>query len=200
MEEKNLIEEPITEVERVEEPLTDEAPEVGEKKQKPVWKTVLRWLIVCVAAMLIGGVVGYTAMTAVLSGVFAKEKDFSLNGISVTLTEAFEVQPSYTHEAVFKSMNASVYADKYSNAESLGITTAKQYAEYIMKNNGLSDCSVTDEGDEAHFVYTSGEYKYYAYTYKVGEDYWLVQFAVSENVTALYSGKIDKWADSVRFK
>ena len=167
------------------------------------WKAVLRWLLICAAAMLIGGVVGYTAMTAILSGAFAKDKTFSTSDISITLTEAFDMQPSFTHDAVFKSMNVSVYADKDEKADGLGITTAKQYADYIIAKNDLRECSVTDEGEVAYFVYTSstagGEYRYYAYAYKDGEEYWLVQFALSENMAWLYSGKIDNWADSVIF-
>ena len=176
----------------------------GEKKSVFNPKKLLCWTLVFIAVTLVSGALGYSIMTAVFSGVFAKDRTFKVDEMSITLNDSFSESFSSGREAAYSSSRVSVYIDKDPSAAGLGIKTPRGYAEYIIARNSFENCSVSEEDGIAHFIFTAdtseGTYKYFAYTYRDGENFWLIQFAVKENFASTYSKNIDKWAKSVRFE
>lgn len=179
-------------------------PEESEKKKQFNPKKIISIALIFVAIALISGALGYGIVTAIFSGAFSKDRTFRVYEMNITLNDSFTEIFSPGHEGAFSSGRVSVYIDKDPAAASMGIKTARGYAEYVIARNSFENCSVSEEGGVAHFIFTAntsdGAYKYYAYTYKDSENFWLVQFAVKENFATTYAKNIDKWAKSVRFE
>lgn len=131
-----------------------------------------------------------------------KDKAFSKEGMTITLTDAFTEQEIITQTAYYVSNEAIVTALK-EDGTSLGNRTVADYAKLVCTVNKLTSSEVVAKDGYAEFTYekdVSGKsYYYYARCFKNGTDFWLIQFACETKNQSRYTPIFDKWASSVTF-
>lgn len=131
-----------------------------------------------------------------------KDKTFSKEGMTITLTNEFTEQEIITQTAYYVSNEAIVTALK-EDGTTLGNRTAADYAKLVCTVNKLTSSEVVAKDGYAEFTYekeVSGKsYYYYARCFKNGTDFWLIQFACDKKDKNHYTPIFDKWASSVTF-
>ena len=167
-------------------------------------RNILKGFLAFIGALIIGFSLGYLIVTVIFSGMGGKDKQFSAEDMTITLTEAFSTESSLKYDAIFHSGKVDVTASKSEYKDSiLSLLTPADYARYIIQQNGIKDSEPkTDEG-LCYFVYNTGsdgEYRCYAFTYKTDDAHWLIQFVTKESQAKKYEADIMKWAASVEFK
>ncbi len=136
-----------------------------------------------------------------------KEKSFTSNGLSITLTEDFvkSSQPGYT--VCYDSESVAVIALKESFSLQAGIKdwTLEHYADLVKSSNAAHSPSTPKKvGDRMVMEYTfyNSEtkitYHYYTCMYKGSDAFWTIQFVCNVNEIAQHKADMVKWADSVR--
>lgn len=141
-----------------------------------------------------------------------KEKVFSKDGISITLTEEFEEKEYYDFNAYYDTEDAQVYIMKESfellkeNDQPTDISLV-EYAEIMMETQNLNS-KVEEKDGLTSFYYEKSfldydkntvDYLYFAVVFKSDDAYWLLQFACEKNLYGEYEEKFVKWAKSVEF-
>lgn len=180
-------------------------PEAATNRKKGVRKGV----VVLVIAFIVGIVFGIGSV--IVEEFFEKvtPKDFSVDGLTVTLTEEFRrYDMTQKYDATYGSRDVSVFVlkEEFSPAEGLGDYTLEEYAALLMEVNGRSDATLKQENGLTYFTYdnlgndTSTVYRYVTYVYKAGDTFWMVQFAVEIDLYEEYAEKIAVWASSVTFE
>ena len=168
------------------------------------------WLILC-AALLFGCIVGTFVGRAVGSVLFPKTevepKTFTDSGISITLTNEFELKEMEKFTVSYDSKNVAVMVLKedFSLVDGLESYTLEQYANLLLKTNDRSAKLKNIEGLTVfEYEYTNpsteNTYKYFSFVYKSDDAFWLVQFATLTELEDEYESKIIEWAKSVSFE
>ncbi len=164
-------------------------------------------LIVLIAAVAVGGVVGWMSGRGAVAARAQKEKDFSAEGMSITLTEGFREIKQENYTATYVSGDAAVMALKEEftlmpGAEDL---TLGEYRDLVIRANGLNSAERTVIEGIPAFLYenTNAEngqtYRYTAFVYKAGDAFWLLQFGALKDGSSVDDAQIAQWAKSVRF-
>ena len=164
-------------------------------------------LIVLIAAVAVGGVVGWMSGRGAVAARAQKEKDFSVEGMSITLTEGFREIKQENYTATYVSGDAAVMALKEEftlmpGAEDL---TLGEYRDLVIRANGLNSAERTVIEGIPAFLYenTNAEngqtYRYTAFVYKAGDAFWLLQFGALKDGSSVDDAQIAQWAKSVRF-
>ena len=164
-------------------------------------------LAVLSVAMIIGIIIGLVGSIGSFLNLTTKEKTFSDEGMSITLTEAFIVADYEGYTTCYDSTNVAVFVIKedFSLMEGLEDYTLVQYGELVTANNGLEASVLRMKDDLLYFKRTyeipdlEQTYVYYAFLYKAEDAFWLVQFATLEENVEYYQDDIFVWADSVEF-
>ena len=136
-----------------------------------------------------------------------KEKTFTSDGLTITLTEDFKKssQPGYT--VCYDSTSVAVIALKESFSLAAGVKdwTLEYYASLIQSNNSANSPTTPKKvGDYMVMEYTfyNSEtkitYHYYTCIYKGTDAFWTIQFACNVNEINQHKPDMMKWADSVR--
>ena len=183
----------------------NDTPEMKEERKKGK----LKGRMILIAALVGGIILGSFAGKALFSGT-EKEKVFTSNGMSITLTNKFKEMDAKEmgYTAAFASNNAAVLALK-EPFESLGEysnISLSDYLDLVLSANSERGAVRTTVGgmDCITFNYTdpntSNHFKYIAYPYKSSDAFWLIQFATLEKDAEKYSQQITTWAKSVTFK
>ena len=140
----------------------------------------------------------------------AKAKDFTAEGVRITLTEDFslsEEEDEYTLTYTSTSLNVYMLKDSFSSLEDAGLVpagmTLKQYADVMISTNGISATTVSENG-LTYFVYEktadTGNTKNFVSVYKSADAFWAVQFAVPGNAYDTWKDTITTFAKSVLFE
>ena len=162
-------------------------------------------LIIFIAAVLIGLVVGFLMTSGLLSA--PKEKTFSSDGMTVTLTDEFHQAELGNFTVSFDSKNVAVFAleEQFTLADGMEDLTLERYADLVIQTNGLDVSQVVTEDGLTGFRYTftnpqtKDTYHYFSYVYKTGDAFWLVQFATLDANVDKFAPQITQWAKSVTF-
>lgn len=132
----------------------------------------------------------------------AKEKEFTKEGMTITLTDDFIEQEIITQTAYYVSKKALVTALK-EDGSILGEATIKEYAELVCEVNKFDKNKIVFKDGYAEFTYekeiSGKEFYYYARCLQNGTDFWLIQFACETKNTEEFVPKFEKWASSVKF-
>lgn len=165
-------------------------------------KSTKRGVIILIASILLGFLLGYGITAAIFGFINSKEKAFTAGEMSITLNEGFEQQRVAGYSAIYSSKDVIVFVNR-DNIKDVALKNATDYATSIIAYNGFDTELITD-GNLNHFIVEltesdGTEYCYYAYTYKSDEAFWLIQFAVEKNKAAKYADDIADWAKSVSF-
>ena len=164
-------------------------------------------LIVFAIFVVIGAVGGYLAATHInYYPAKAEEKDFSTNGMTITLTEDFVEREYFGYTAIYTSSEAGVgvIREAFSLMPGFEDYTKEQYAQLVMQNNGKY-AEIKTEGGLLYFEFDNSDptsdvtYYYVAYVYKTSDAFWLVQFSTTTDKADKYAEAFRKWAKSVRF-
>ncbi|MBE6631925.1 MAG: hypothetical protein E7623_04410 [Ruminococcaceae bacterium] len=165
-------------------------------------------LLILIVAPIVGAVIGYSITSNLFSNKTPDPKDFSSNGMTITLTDEFVKTDVENYTVAYDSKNVVVFALKeaFTLAEGFQDYTLEQYGNLVLQNNNLSSSKIGDKEGLIGFEYeftnpdTKDTYKYFSFVYKSNDAFWLVQFAtLTENVDE-YSSKIIKWAKTISFE
>lgn len=171
-------------------------------------RSLRKGLIIFVAFFVICAVAGYFGVAIYKKGsAKAERKEFSSNGMSITLTKEFKEIEYAGFIAAYNSPNVAVAALReafYTLAPRFDNTTEYQYAKMVLQNNGATALIKTTD-DMVNFEYdkinpsTQTSYHYIAYVYRASDAFWLVQFVTVGDKAADYAESIRSWAKSVKF-
>ena len=167
-------------------------------------KGVKLGLIVLVASILVGAMLGFGVTSIILGNINSEEKNFHTGSMTITLNKGFTQQNISGFSAVYASKKVAVFVKYYPDVDSFADLTATDFATMLAEDIGLPENVVETSGDLTCFCYTGTQsdsklYRYYAYSYKDEDDFWLIQFSVKESAAKRYQDDIEKWADSVVF-
>ena len=162
--------------------------------------------ILILAAMLIGFVCGFLLTSNGLTST-GMPKTFRNKEIQITLTDEFKKKKFETQTYSFVSKDVAVFCLK-ENISELYVTSLENYLDLLLDANDISKQNVLRSDGLLGFYYGSpvknnGKteiYHYYAYVYETDDAYWLIQFAVRNDLAEEYLPKITEWAKSVKFK
>lgn len=163
-------------------------------------KSTGKGALVIIAVAIVGILIGYFGMAAIMSGMNSKEKVFTEGSMTITLNESFEQQHDIGYYAVYSSKNAVVFisTDEGMEDDANSTLTVAKYAELM--SNKIDGSRVITDGDLTCYVYESGEsYTHHVYVYKNGNSFWMMDFIVETKMAKRYSDDIAKWAGSVKF-
>ena len=163
-------------------------------------------LAVLIAAILIGMLAGLLFGRSLLNRT-AKEKTFSSDGMTITLTDAFQKISVEPYTVVYDSQKAAVFALKepFTLAEGLEAITLDQYAELVIQANDLKDVEkkTLDGLPCLEYDFTNTEsnqtFHYYIFPFKTGDAFWTVQFAALKGSGEIDPQQIAAWAKSITF-
>ena len=168
-------------------------------------------LIVLVVALVVGSIIG--TGIGVGAGVInalnkmSEPKDFTVDGMTVTLTKAFQKVDHDGFLAVYGSTDAVLLVEKEAVAanDSLADMTCENYAELFIQNNSLTGSQIREEEGLLWFSYkgtnpdTNVTYRYSVYIFKTENAFWVLQFAVTDKEGDQYADQIMEWAKTVKF-
>ena len=167
-------------------------------------KSTGKGVFVIIAAAIIGILIGYFGMSAIMSGMSSKEKVFTAGPMSITLNESFEQQYPVGYSAVYSAKTVAVFVTVNNVDESVSSNyTAEEYAQRLIDYNKFTDSTVVTDKGLTYFTYDESndgeDISHYFYIYKTDNAYWTVQFAVESSMAKRYSDDIARWAGSVKF-
>lgn len=171
-------------------------------------KGTRKGLLILIAAIIVGAVFGYSITSNIFLNKTPAPKDFSSNGMTITLTDEFIKADIENYTVAYDSKNVAVFALKepFTLVDGFQDYTLEQYGDLVLQNNKLFSSKIEDKEGLTGFEYeftnpdTKDTYKYFSFVYKSNDAFWLIQFAtLTENVDA-YSSKIIEWAKSVSFE
>jgi len=137
----------------------------------------------------------------------AEAKEFTSNGMTITLTKSFVENTQQGYTVCYDSNAVAVIALKeaFTMMEGFEDWTLEAYADAIYQNNAANNPTTpTKVGDRMVMEYTFFNpdtditYHYYTCMYKGSDGFWMIQFACDVNEIEEYKPYMIEWADSVR--
>ncbi len=171
-------------------------------------KGMRKGLFVLIAAIIVGVVFGYSVSAILLSNKKPEPKDFSSDGMTITLTDEFVKTDIENCTVAYDSKNVAVFAlkESFSLVDGFEDYTLEQYGDLLLQNNNLSSFELEKIEGLTGFEYeftnpdTKDICRYFSFIYKAKDAFWLVQFAtLTENADANKS-RIIEWAKTVSFE
>lgn len=164
-------------------------------------------LIVLIAAIIVGAVAGYLISSNLFTNPTPEKKTFSSDGMTITLTDAFEKVDIQGYTVSYGSEKAAVFSlkEEFSLLEGFENYTLEQYGDMVIQNNGLDSCELKTAEGLTYFEYdftntdTNETYHYFTYVYKTNDAFWTVSFTLLKQDTDDYAQQITEWAKSVTF-
>ena len=165
-------------------------------------------ILILIVAIIVGAVAGYLITSVLFFNNTPDPKDFSSNGMTITLTDEFIKADVEKYTVAYDSKNVAVFAlkEEFTLADGFQNYTLEQYGDLVIQNNNLSSSKIENIDGLTEFEYeftnpdTNDTYKFFSFVYKTNDAFWLVQFATrTENVDE-YSSKIVEWAKTISFE
>ncbi len=165
-------------------------------------------LLILIAAIIMGAVAGYLITSALFLNKTPKPKDFSSNGMTITLTDEFTKADVENYTAAYDSKNVAVLAlkEEFALVDGSQNYTLEQYGDLVLQNNNLSSAKIENIDGLTTFEYeltnpdTKDTYKYFSFVYKTNDAFWIVQFATLTENADEYRSKIFEWAKAISFE
>ena len=181
----------------------NESQGIDEYRKQGAHKGVL----ILIIAVVVGAIAGFLTTSEQFLNKTPDVKNFSSNGMTIALTDEFTEVDVVNFTAAYESENVFVFALKeaFTLFDGFGDNTIEQYTDLVIESNSLDSVQTkTDDGLTLfEYTYTLPEtndvYKYFAYTYKANDAFWLIQFAVLNESAEEYAQQITEWANSVEF-
>lgn len=172
-------------------------------------KTSKKGLIVFIAAIIIGLIIGFaSAIIPLIEDLTspAEPQTFSESGFSITLTNKFEESEEEGFFLCYDSRDVAVMIEKVAMAD-FNYPSMKAFAEaYAASDPDLYTTTkeVTKYGKLMWFEYESdvglSTFHYGAYFFEKSGYYYIVTFGTDDGDYERYRNDIDAWASSVSFE
>ena len=138
-------------------------------------------------------------------------KKFIEDDFEITLNKGFEKKElagiNHYYQNDEMQIGVTVNSESRQAFKNAGIDfpdDVKDYAEFVVKANSLSDSKVVTKGNYAQFSYkktnNGKEYYYYATAHKAGDAYYLVNIFCFASQESEYQDLFAKWSDSIVVK
>lgn len=157
-----------------------------------------------VALLLIA--VSVLALASCGSVIDADAKDFSGEGMTITLTEGFTETKMDGYTLCYDSKEIAVFAlkESFSLAAGFGDYTLAEYADLVHTANAARNPGdITDIEGLTCMEYTFDNngtvYSYLSVMYKASDAFWLVQFTCKQADYEAFKPHMITWAKSVKF-
>ncbi len=165
-------------------------------------------IVVLLVAAVVGAIVGFLLTSGLLFPKTSKEKTFSSDGMTITLTDAFRETDIANQTVAYDSRKVAVFALKeaFSLADGFEDYTLDAYADLVQQNNGLTSSVVKNTDGLKWFTYeytnpdTKDTYQYVSFVFKTDDAFWLIQFATLEEDFEEYDAQIMEWAKTISFE
>ena len=164
-------------------------------------------LFVLIAALILGVVIGLVSNID-LDFSTVKEKTFTKNGLTLTLTNQFKDVDPDNYIAFYESDDVMVgtFRDPFGQGpgESIEGVTLEEYGWGLLKTNEETARSQLEkDGDLYYFVFDDifdrRYYTYVTYVYQYDGAFWYVDFITEKENAEEYRDEISKWAKTVTF-
>lgn len=155
--------------------------------------------------IVIGIIIGLAASILPLF-IEPEAKVFTKGSMSITLNEDFSEAFFDGFDVAYDSRNMAVFMQKteFVGDDDFAAMTVDEYCDAVIKANGKnSEIHHKDGLTYYEFSYVTDQsinYRYLCFTYKTGDSFWLVQFAVEESNYSLYEEDIFTYAKSITFE
>ena len=184
---------------------------IKKKKREAALKIIKDNLpaILCVLGVILALIVGFAfgfAKNFLLTDT-VKPQDFSVAGMTITLTNQFEEQHYGGFTQCYESDAVAILTlkEEFSLMEGLEDYTVEDYGRLVLASNSMDEELLKQENGIWYFAYTAeggdGDTYYYCATlHKSGDAFWMIQFATPvSNESKLHDQFID-WAAGVTFE
>lgn len=177
--------------------VTDEAVLANRKKGNRTG------IIILVAALLVGFLAGLAG--PFLSNLWSSNpKEFSAEGMTITLTAAFDEAEYAGFTQCYESNEVAIMAlkEKFTLLPGAEDYSVEEYGQLVLQGNSMKDTALKTKDGVVYFTYTSevadgSTYFYFAAVYKGSDAFWLIQFAAPESLRDTYEPQFLQWAGSV---
>lgn len=138
----------------------------------------------------------------------AKPKDFSAEGITITLTSDFKKQNQEGYTLCYASPKVAVFMVKEAFSLQAGMEdwTLDYYADLVFDANASKnpdEISKEDGLTTMEYSFFNEEknttYKYFSAMYKAEDAFWIVQFACEADDYEASKASFVEWAKTVKF-
>lgn len=165
-------------------------------------------LVVISLIIVVFAAVGFFVVNWALNGIISEPKEFSKEGMTLTLTKEFteQTQGGYTVCYGTKDVACLALKEPFSLAEGFEDYTLDEYGDLVLESNSLKETSKLQNSDgltyfEYEFTHpeTKELYHYFSAVFKASDSFWLVQFATLEKDFDANREDIVKWLNSIEF-
>ena len=148
------------------------------------------------------------SVTLLLSSCSAQPKSFTVEEITITLTNRFSKLEQEGFTAVYGSLSAAVMLTREEFALFEGTTlsadsTVEEYAESVIDAQELKNVEIKTEDGLTYFIYDGSAdgvtYTYLATVHKSKDAFWLIQFGTKADRFANAKSEFMTFAKSVTF-
>lgn len=187
----------------------NDTEEVRASRRKGTRRGTVVMAVSVVVGLIIGFSAVYVAMALTRSEAYTKEKTFTSEGVTLTLTEDFK---KFRYEGAgfvsaydSKRVAVFVFRDDFSTGEEALTLSVGEYIDAVISSNNIVTLGKNTEADPAYYIYDyrnpddGKTYIYYSYVYKAGDAFYTVRFAVEDKYSEDLAPKIEKWAGSAKF-
>ncbi len=178
-------------------------------KKGGFWKALGENLLGRIIAVVVIAVVFGLIASVKESGIFAKDKDFTVGDFSITLTNDFEQEPFDEWYAYFFSDYAEVYANRFPLVDSdydISDWTVEDYMA-IVEYSGYMGESYTKHAANGISYYEFDFYSdqnqncaNYLFVFKGSDAFWEVEFLCLDEKGDKFEDRFIEWAQSVSVK
>jgi hypothetical protein len=143
-----------------------------------------------------------------MCGCSSNPKNFTVSGLTITLTDAFSEGKAQAFDVYLKSEDVIFAATEETSDElqSAGyeINSLADYADEILTLKGASKNDLQVRNDYRYFVskdtVNGASYTYVRCIFKAADAYWVCEFACKTKNYDRLSNKILSWADTITFE
>lgn len=165
-------------------------------------KVISAFVLICVLVSVLCG-------CSLLSAKSGSDKEFSGEGLTITLTDNFRTAEIEGYTLCYDSFDVAVYAlkENFEVFENAGLdnVTLDDYKGYVLKANSKYSPKEDNFFDgltvlryESYIEAKKTNFTYFVSLYKGTDAFWIVQFACKSSEYADYEQYFVKWARSVR--
>lgn len=161
-------------------------------------------LIIMVACVIIGSLVGYLGNRAYV----VRPKEFSSNGMTITLTNEFTENEDEEYTAYYSSSRAGIFIQRegFDLVPEFEDITLEEYYELLLMSNPAGSASELQEEDGVVFfeyeqpaTETGKQYMDLVAIYRTDDAFWFVDFMAHEKNYDKCRAQFLNWASSVTF-
>ena len=157
---------------------------------------------------LVSLILATVLLFAFASCAAAQPRDFSSQGMTITLPGTFKENTQAGYTVCYDSAKVAVFVLKEAfsmqpGAENL---TLDEYAELVRQSNASKSPSAITKQDGFHSMEynflnenENQTYSYYCAMFKAADAFWLIQFACKEGDYDSYKDTFADWAKTVKF-